>query len=135
MVKFSDLLRELRPTLALALPMIVGQVSQMLIGITDSALIGRVGTVPLAAAAFTHGLFGMFYIGGIGLLMPVGVFTARDHGGGGRGGLRRLVAARAGAGPGGRKRGVRPAGGAVFGSCTGLASRPKWWQLRGPFSC
>ncbi|HEX2862867.1 MAG TPA: MATE family efflux transporter, partial [Lacunisphaera sp.] len=74
------MLKELRPTLALALPMIVGAVSQMLIGITDAALIGRVGTVELAAAAFTHGIFGLFYIVGIGLLLPVGVFTARDHG-------------------------------------------------------
>ncbi len=82
MVKSADLFRELRLTLALALPMIVGQVSQMLIGITDAALIGRVGTVELAAAAFSHGIFGMFYIVGIGLLLPVGVFTARDHGAG-----------------------------------------------------
>jgi len=75
-------LRELRLTLALALPMIVAQVSQMLIGITDAAFIGRVGTVELAAAAFTHGVFGLFYIVGIGLLIPVGVYTARDHGAG-----------------------------------------------------
>jgi MATE family multidrug resistance protein len=74
--------KELRLTLALALPMIVGQVSQMLIGITDAALIGRVGTVELAASAFTHGVFGLFYIVGIGLLLPVGIFAARDHGAG-----------------------------------------------------
>ena len=80
------LLKELRPTLALAMPMIVGQVSQMLIGITDAALIGRVGTVEQAAAAFSHGIFGLFYIVGIGLLLPVGVFTARDRGAGDRAG-------------------------------------------------
>ena len=59
--------KELRLTLALALPMIVGQVSQMLIGLSDNAFIGRVGTVELAAAAFTHSLFGLFYLVGIGL--------------------------------------------------------------------
>jgi MATE family multidrug resistance protein len=74
--------KELRLTLALALPMIVGQVSQMLIGLSDNAFIGRVGTVELAAAAFTHGLFGLFYLVGIGLLLPVAVLTARDHGAG-----------------------------------------------------
>ena len=78
----ADLLRELRPTLTLALPIVVGQVSQMLIGLTDSAFIGRVGTVPLAAAAFTHGVFGVFYIAGLGLLLGTGVFAARDHGAG-----------------------------------------------------
>jgi MATE family multidrug resistance protein len=76
------LLVELRRTLALALPIIVAQVGQMLIGITDSAMIGRLGTVPLAAAAFTNGVFGVFFIAGIGMLSPVGVFTARDHGAG-----------------------------------------------------
>jgi multidrug resistance protein, MATE family len=74
--------KELRLTLALALPMIMGQVSQMLIGITDAAMIGRVGTVELAASAFCQSVFGIFFIIGIGLLMPVGVFTARDHGAG-----------------------------------------------------
>jgi MATE family multidrug resistance protein len=82
MVAMQTVLRELRPTLALALPMIMGQVSQMLIGITDAALIGRVGTVELAAAAFAHGIFGTFYVVGLGLLLPVGVLAARDHGAG-----------------------------------------------------
>ena len=81
-MKSSDLLRELRPTLALAFPIIVGQLSQMLIGLTDNAFIGRVGTAPLAAAAFTHGVFGIFYVVGIGLLLGAGVFAARDHGAG-----------------------------------------------------
>jgi len=62
--------------------MIMGQVSQMLIGISDNAFIGRVGTVPLAAAAFTHSIFGLFYLVSIGLLLPVAVLTARDHGAG-----------------------------------------------------
>ncbi|HVU25495.1 MAG TPA: MATE family efflux transporter [Opitutus sp.] len=73
---------ELRPTLALALPIIVGQISQMLIGLTDAAMIGRIGTVPLAASAFTHGVFGVFFVAGMGLLLGVGVFAARDAGAG-----------------------------------------------------
>lgn len=82
MFKLSELSRELRPTLGLALPIIVGQVSQMLIGLTDNFFIGRVGRVPLAAAAFTHGVFGIFYVVGIGLLLGAGVYAARDHGAG-----------------------------------------------------
>jgi len=78
----ADLLRELRPTLALAFPIIVGQVSQMLIGLTDNAFIGRVGKVELAAAAFTHGVFNIFYVVGLGLILGTGVFAARDHGAG-----------------------------------------------------
>ncbi len=78
----KHILREIRPTLALAVPITVAQVSQMLIGITDSAMIGRVGTVPLAAAAFTHGLFGVCFVTGLGLLLGVGVLAARDAGAG-----------------------------------------------------
>lgn len=79
---FADIRREIRPTLTLAFPIVVGQVSQMLIGLTDSAFIGRVGKVELAAAAFTHGIFNIFYIVGLGLLLGVGVFAAREHGAG-----------------------------------------------------
>lgn len=81
-LNFASLRRELRPTLTLAFPIVVGHVSQMLIGLTDSAYIGRVGKVELAAAAFTHGVFGLFYVVGIGLLLGAGVFAARDHGAG-----------------------------------------------------
>ncbi|MBI2511694.1 MAG: MATE family efflux transporter [Opitutae bacterium] len=82
MAKAAEIFRELRATLALALPIVVGQVSQMLIGVTDNAFIGRVGRVELAAAAFTHGVFGLCYVVGIGLVLGAGVFAARDRGAG-----------------------------------------------------
>lgn len=71
---------ELRATLALALPIVVGQVGQMLMGITDSVMIGRVGKVPLAAAAFANSVCNLALIAGFGLLLPVAVLTARAHG-------------------------------------------------------
>ncbi|MEI9948456.1 MAG: MATE family efflux transporter [Pseudomonadota bacterium] len=82
MFSASAIRRELGPTLALALPITVGQVSQMLIGFTDTAFIARLGAVPLAAAAFTQGVFGVFYVVGVGLLAGPGVFASRDHGAG-----------------------------------------------------
>jgi MATE family multidrug resistance protein len=75
-------LREIRPTLALALPIIVGQVSQMLMGVTDSVMIGHTGTVPLAASAFGGNVFGVFYVLGIGLMLPVSVLVSRARGAG-----------------------------------------------------
>jgi MATE family multidrug resistance protein len=71
---------EIRPTLTLALPIIVGQVSQMLMGVTDSVMIGRAGTVPLAASAFGGNVFNVFYVVGIGLMIPVSIFVARARG-------------------------------------------------------
>jgi len=64
------------------LPITVGQVSQMLIGFTDTAFIARLGAIPLAAAAFTQGLFSVSYVVCVGLLTGPGVFAARDHGAG-----------------------------------------------------
>lgn len=78
----STYAKEARATLALALPIIVGQVSQMLMGITDSVMIGHVGTLPLAAAAFTNSVFGVFFVVGIGVLVPVAVLVSRAHGAG-----------------------------------------------------
>ena len=76
----SVLLSEARRTLALAGPIIIGQVSQILLGVTDNLMIGQVGKIPLAAAAFANSVFGFIYIIGIGLLIPVAVFVSRAHG-------------------------------------------------------
>ncbi len=82
MSRFTTYFAEVRPTLALAVPIIVGQVSQMLMGITDSVMIGQTGTVPLAASSFGGNVFGVFYVVGIGLMLPVAVFVARARGAG-----------------------------------------------------
>lgn len=54
----------------------------MLMGVTDSIMIGRLGAVPLAASAFAGGVFAVFYVIGIGLLVPVAVLVSREHGAG-----------------------------------------------------
>src|ERR1035438_3906877 len=74
--------REARGTLLLAIPIAIGQVSQLLMGITDSVMIGRTGTVPLAASAFGTGIFNIFFIIGVGLLTPVAIFASRARGAG-----------------------------------------------------
>lgn len=80
MNRLDAYLREIRPTLALALPIIVGQLSQMLMGVTDSVMIGHAGTVPLAASSFGGNVFAVFYLLGIGITMPVSIFVSRSHG-------------------------------------------------------
>jgi multidrug resistance protein, MATE family len=78
----AGVIRESRATLLLAIPIVIGQVSQMLMGVTDSVMIGRTGTVPLAASAFGGGVFNVFFIIGVGLLTPVAVFASRSRGAG-----------------------------------------------------
>ncbi|HUG10680.1 MAG TPA: MATE family efflux transporter [Opitutaceae bacterium] len=73
---------ELRGTLRLATPIIVGHLGQNLMGVADSVMIGHVGTVPLAASAFAGALFGMMFVISIGVLSSVSVRTAMAFGAG-----------------------------------------------------
>jgi multidrug resistance protein, MATE family len=74
------LLKEVRPTLALAVPITFGSASMVLMGAIDSLMLGQLGKVPLAACAFASSVFGFFYIAGLGLLSPVAVMVSRSHG-------------------------------------------------------
>jgi multidrug resistance protein, MATE family len=71
---------ELGATLSLAMPMMAGQFGQMLMGLTDTLILGRVGVVSLAAIGFSNTLLGTLYVGGIGVLAAVGIFAAQAHG-------------------------------------------------------
>ena len=76
------LLKENKITLALAFPIITGQLSQMLIGLIDTLMIGRVGTTEPAAAALTNVIFNFPFVVGIGLFAAVSVPVAQAHGAG-----------------------------------------------------
>src|SRR5215510_7797859 len=71
---------EVRPTLALALPIMAGMVSQMLMGLADTIMVGRVGVVPLAAASFVNAAIHLPLVFGIGLLSAIGVLTSQAFG-------------------------------------------------------
>ncbi len=91
---------ELGATMALAAPLIVGQLSQMLMGVVDTVMIGRVGVTELAASAFVNNLLFLPLIFGIGLLTSVSIRVSRARGAGDeasaraalRGGLQIAVA-------------------------------------------
>ena len=76
----SSVLSQNKRTLALALPIMAGHVSQMLLGLADTVMIGRVGTTELAAAAFANVIFNTFFVAAIGLFIAVSVNTAHEHG-------------------------------------------------------
>ncbi|MBV8120073.1 MAG: MATE family efflux transporter, partial [Alphaproteobacteria bacterium] len=85
---------ELRATLALATPLAAANLALMAMGVTNTVMVGRLGTIPLAAA----GLGGMFYftVGMIlqGILFAVSPLAAHALGAGDR----RSAARTAGAG-------------------------------------
>ncbi len=79
---FHQFLKESRLTLALALPIMAGQVSQMLMAVLDSAMVGRVGVTSLAASAFAGNLLSIPVVFGMGLLTCISVRAAEAHGAG-----------------------------------------------------
>lgn len=81
MLPTRAILLETRRTLALALPVTAGNLGQMLLGFSDSLMVGRLGVVPLAASAFSLGVFNVLYVMGIGLVAGVAVLSAQAQGG------------------------------------------------------
>lgn len=71
---------ESRITLKLALPLVIGQVSQMLLGVADTVMLGKLGVTELAVLTFTNSLFYLPFVFGIGVLTPISVFTANARG-------------------------------------------------------
>ena len=66
------LLKEhIKETLALAIPVSIGQFGHILMGIVDSLMVGRLGTEPLAAAALVNGLFFLVLVLGIGMSLAL----------------------------------------------------------------
>lgn len=76
----NPFLAEVRKTLALAIPMIMGQLGQMGLHLIDAAMVGQVGVVQLAAIAFGGNIVGIFLIIGYGLASAVSVLVAQAYG-------------------------------------------------------
>ena len=62
--------------------MAAGQIGQMLLGFSDSLMVGRLGVVPLAASAFANGIISILLVTGIGLLASVSILASQAHGAG-----------------------------------------------------
>jgi multidrug resistance protein, MATE family len=75
-----SLLHESRITLRLAVPLMIGQVSQMMMGVVDTVMVGRLGVGDLAALTFANSLFHIPFVFGIGLLSGISVFTSNSRG-------------------------------------------------------
>jgi MATE family multidrug resistance protein len=58
-----------RPTILLAYPVVLSQVGHILVGFVDSVLVGKLGTVPLAAVSLAVNSVNVIMILGIGLSM------------------------------------------------------------------
>jgi len=77
-----SILNESRLTLKLAFPLAIGQVSQMLLGVADTMMVGRLGVTEMAVLTFANSLFHVPFVFGIGVLTSISVFTAGARGSG-----------------------------------------------------
>lgn len=74
------LFKETQQTLKLALPIILGEVAQMALGIIDIAMVGAVGYKHLAAAALVMSVMNVPFVFGIGITIAVAQMVSMAHG-------------------------------------------------------
>ncbi|MEO6872596.1 MAG: MATE family efflux transporter [Chthoniobacterales bacterium] len=77
-----QVVHEGRLTAALALPLAAGQLSQMLIALSDTLMVGRLGVLPLAAATFANNVLYLPFIFGLGFTTAVSIRVSQARGGG-----------------------------------------------------
>ncbi|MBU0559736.1 MAG: MATE family efflux transporter [Bacteroidetes bacterium] len=58
-------------TIKLAMPIAIGQLSHVMLGVVDSLMVGQIGAIPLAASALVNGLFFLILIFGIGMTTAI----------------------------------------------------------------
>ena len=76
----SSLLDESRTTVRLAIPLIIGQLGQMLISLSDTLMLGWLGVTPLAACSFANTLIYLPMMFGIGMSMAVSIRVSQARG-------------------------------------------------------
>ena len=57
----------LRKNIVLSLPVIIGQLGHIMVGVADSVMVGRLGVIPLAAATFAGTIYHILMLFGIGV--------------------------------------------------------------------
>ncbi|NQZ78325.1 MAG: MATE family efflux transporter [Ekhidna sp.] len=56
-----------RKNITLSLPVIIGQLGHIMVGVSDSIMVGRIGVIPLAAATFAGTIYHILMLFGIGV--------------------------------------------------------------------
>lgn len=80
MSPLARLLSESRITIRLAIPLIIGQLGQMLISLSDTLMLGWLGVTELAACSFANTLIYLPMMFGIGMSMAVSIRVSQARG-------------------------------------------------------
>jgi len=68
-------------TAKLAYPVSIGQLGHVMLGVVDSLMVGKIGSVPLAASSLVNGIFFLILVLGIGLSLAITPLVAIARGG------------------------------------------------------
>ena len=61
----------LKETIKLAIPVAIGQLGHIMLGVTDSIMVGRVGAVPLAASSLVNSVVYLIVVFGLGMTLAI----------------------------------------------------------------
>ena len=66
----------IKETIKLAIPVSIGQLGHIMLGVVDSFMVGKLGAEPLAAASLANGLFFLILVIGIGMSVAITALVA-----------------------------------------------------------
>jgi MATE family multidrug resistance protein len=69
--KMSPYRTHLKETIKLAIPVAIGQLGHIMLGVTDSIMVGRVGAVPLAASSLVNSVMYLIVVFGLGMTLAI----------------------------------------------------------------
>lgn len=72
--------QHIKETIKLALPISIGQLGHIMLGVTDSIMVGHVGAAQLAASSLVNGLVWLVVVFGFGLTLALTPLTAIERG-------------------------------------------------------
>jgi len=72
--------RHIKETMKLALPISLGQLGHIMMGVVDSLMVGKIGSAPLAAASLVNGLFFLILVLGFGMTFAIAPLIAISKG-------------------------------------------------------
>lgn len=77
---FQNYLRQSKVTFLLAYPVMLSQLGQIMVGVSDSVMVGQLGTAPLAGVSLGNSIFILFLTFGIGISYGVTPLVAKADG-------------------------------------------------------
>lgn len=84
-MQLQDFKADFNTTFSLAYPVMLSQLGQVMVGVADNVMVGRLGATPLAAASLANSIFFLILMFGIGISMAVTPMVAAADGEGKKG--------------------------------------------------